>query len=275
MKIRNIMCLWVERAHLRELAARVEKAIDEIRQEVELRSVEYLLQLPSRIAEPAIIFRDFPKKHGNIIQRAVGIALANHVGGYTRTSARFRFLSGLSVEVDNFFMASNGQIYLFETKRDHSQIREEGVAGRKLASVKNRIENELAGRHVRLKHPIQICYFSYFDGTFGGAPKANKVDIGSTAAPNEIDMPVYSREDMNKLIGPCFGRYLRSVDRLIGEVITANVPDLAIVSQRAEMRADDVNVDLAHVIQPTGGNEFIKFGDAPQAPSVTEEQVLA
>src|SRR5262249_32557315 len=133
------MCLWVEKAHVLELVRSVNAALSELRKAAPNRAHDLLFDLPPAAIEPAIIFRDFPKRHGNIIQRAVGIALQNHPGGYEATSATFNFLSGLDVQVDNFFMAADGQIYLFETKRDQGNIREEGVAARNLWDVKGQI----------------------------------------------------------------------------------------------------------------------------------------
>jgi hypothetical protein len=230
------MCLWVERAHVQELIRSVHETLSTLRDLAPERAQDMLFDLPPRIAAAAIIFRDFPKRHGNIIQRAVGIALENHPGGISQTAARFSFLSGLQVEVDNFFMTRNGQMHLFETKRDYDNVREAGVAGRALWDVKQAIEAAVCTETGRsLRHPIKISYFSYANENFDGQPRPHKVNIGSQSAPQWISMPIYSREDMNNLIGPCFGEYLRMIDIEIGRVIAEIAPELrAQVQQTAE-----------------------------------------
>jgi hypothetical protein len=266
------MCLWVERAHLRTLLSGVRAQLREIREAASERATDLLFQLPSAMAEPAIIFRDFPKRHGNIIQKAVGIALQNHAGGFTQTSARFPFLSGLTVEVDNFFMNSNGAIYLFETKRDQKNVREEGVAGRNLSATKDLIEHAVLARTgKRLRHPIQIAYFSYIDEKFDGAPRDLNVNIGSKAAPQIIKMPIYSREDMNNLIGPCFGQYLRVVDREIDKAIAEQAPELT------NLRSLHVSPEISFEYNDDVEGEhsrFLQFGDPPHTREPSTDGVL-
>ena len=60
------MCLWVEKAHLRELVSSANESVEAIRFKSSERAKDFLLQLPPGVAEAAIIFRDFPKRHGNI-----------------------------------------------------------------------------------------------------------------------------------------------------------------------------------------------------------------
>jgi hypothetical protein len=110
------------------------------------KAVDYLVQLERNYVDAAIIFRDLPKIHGGIIQQAVGIALQNHPGGLEQTSAKFNFLSGLSTEIDNFFMDHRGQIYLIETKRNIAKVRDKDSPGRSLYEVKHFIEQEISRR---------------------------------------------------------------------------------------------------------------------------------
>ena len=225
-----------------------------------------MLTLNPAIAEAAIIFRDFPKAHGGIIQKAVGVALSGHYGGYAETSKRFGFLSGLNVEIDNFFMDRNGKIYLIETKRQHDNVREEGVAARNLFPVADQIidparviwvpaaskprqprgwksgpmqdhPGRINNREVRnrtrrrLRYPIECCYFSCVDQSFLVARNAN-INMGTQAAPMFVTMPVYAREDLNRIIGNCFGNYLELVDDFIGRTIAEAVPELSIRVER-------------------------------------------
>jgi hypothetical protein len=61
--------LWVEKAHVRELIKRVEATVeatlDDLRELAPERSHDLLFDLPPAAVVPAIIFRDFPKRHGN------------------------------------------------------------------------------------------------------------------------------------------------------------------------------------------------------------------
>jgi hypothetical protein len=98
------MCINVERAHIEALQETLDASIRTLKKNAADRSRDFLLQLDPAYATPTIIFRDFPKSHGNILQKAVGIALNSHVGGYTKTEMRFDFLSGCAVSVDNFFL---------------------------------------------------------------------------------------------------------------------------------------------------------------------------
>jgi len=265
------MCLWIEKSHLRELVDSVDTALNELREAAPSRAHDLLFDLPPVATLPAIIFRDFPKRHGNIIQRAVGIALQNHPGGYVQTSASFAFFSGLQVEVDNFFMAANGQIYLFETKRDQGNIREEGVAGRNLSDVKTLIEAEVRRRTGRsLRNPIKLAYFSYADASFP-APKPLQVNVGSRARPQFVDMPIYSRRDMNALIGPCFGRYLHVVDRLIDTAISKAVPEMTNKQRLAESAQEEPLV--TELLDATGDGP-LKIGEPPEPRQLTENEVL-
>jgi hypothetical protein len=247
------MCLWVEMAHHQQLIQNVRETLSELRDLAPERARDMLFDLPPRIAAAAIIFRDFPKRHGNIIQRAVGIALEHHPGGIAQTAARFKFLSGLHVEIDNFFMTRRGQIHLFETKRDYNNVREEGVAGRNLSVVKRAIEaTVLAQTGKKLRYPIGISYFSYADEKFDGKPRPHRVNIGSQSTPQWLTMPIYSREDMSNLIGPCFGEYLRMVDIEIGTAIAEVAPDLrAQVQQAAEPVSESAEPFLVIGEQPS------------------------
>jgi hypothetical protein len=42
-------------------------------------------------------------------------------------------------------------------------------------------------------------------------------------------MPIYSRNDMNALIGHCFGTYLDGIDALFSDVINELIPGAAVV----------------------------------------------
>ncbi|KGT79199.1 hypothetical protein MA20_17885 [Bradyrhizobium japonicum] len=266
------MCLWVEKAHVKQLINSVEATLERLRKAAPQRAHDLLFDLPAAVVEPAIIFRDFPKAHGNIIQKAVGIALQHHPGGYEQTSLSFSFLSGLKVEIDNFFMASDGQIYLFETKRDQGNIREEGVAGRNLWDVKNLIEAEVLDRTGRpLRRPVKLAYFSYADESFGGAPKPNQANIASKAQPSLVDLPIYSREDMNRLIGPCFGRFLQVVDRAIDLAISKAVPEMT--NKRRLGETAQVQSDLAELMHDGAG--LLNIGDPPETRSLTDDDVLS
>lgn len=267
------MCLWIERAHVRELRKNVTKTLERLRKAAPDRAHDLLFDLPPAVAPVAIIFRDFPKSHGNIIQNAVGIALGHHPGGYTLTSANFKFLSGLAVQVDNFFMAADGQIYLFETKRDQGNIREEGVAGRNLWDVKTLIEDVVRTKTGReLRHPIKLAYFSYADKSFGHGPKGHEANISSKAKPIMVDMPIYSREDMNNLIGHCFGQFLSVIDRLVDTAISNAVPEM---TNQARL-ADTSDVDtLLRSLMDESKTEPFQIGSPPSPRSTAIDDVLA
>ena len=64
-------------------------------------------------AQELIFYRDFPKRHGNLINAALCIALKSHPGGLSLIESRFSFLSGCDVSVDNFFVDQTGKIRLF------------------------------------------------------------------------------------------------------------------------------------------------------------------
>ncbi|WP_336485672.1 hypothetical protein [Methylobacterium nigriterrae] len=269
------MCFWVEKAHLQELIRSVSSRVDELRLGAPAKSKDFLIELHGRTAEAAIIFRDLPKVHGNVIQRAVGIALENHPGGYSESSKDFTFLSGLRVQVDNFFLSSKGQIFLFETKRQHGTIREDGVAGRALWATKRMIEQKVAretGR--RLAHEIVVAYFSYIDASFGGKPKAKSVNIGTASAPKIISMPVYSREEMNNIIGPCFGEYLNRVDLTIAEAVAAGVPELMVSTDRRRGSEAPGAFELFEV-EPDERNGRILIGDDPMPRRLKVDDILA
>jgi hypothetical protein len=271
--LEDSMYLWVEKAHVRELIKRVEATLDDLRELAPERSHDLLFDLPPAAVVPAIIFRDFPKRHGNIIQDAVGIALSHHPGGYEVTSAKFKFLSGFAVDVDNFFMAADGQIYLFETKRDQANIREEGAPGRNLGDVKALIEQEVhtrTGRPLRL--PIKLAYFSYANESFGGKPKANQANITSKAKPTLVDMPIYSREDMNRLIGPCFGKFLEIVDRVVDTAISEAVPEMTNQSRLVE--TSDVD-SIVRTLMNGDQSGRLQIGDPPSPRSLTDDDVLS
>src|SRR4051794_22069517 len=117
------MCITVEKTHLKLLAKKLNGVVAELRREAPTRATEFLLSVDPGYAEATIIFRDFPKRHGNIISAAVKLALDGHVGGLSQSEKNFTFLSGAKVAVDNFFLSSTGRIYLFETRRDFSKVR--------------------------------------------------------------------------------------------------------------------------------------------------------
>lgn len=85
------MCLWVEKAHHQELIQNVRETLSELRDLAPERARDMLFDLPPRIAAAAIIFRDFPKRHGNIIEKAVGIALG--------TPSRWHLSNRCSVQI--------------------------------------------------------------------------------------------------------------------------------------------------------------------------------
>ena len=224
-------------------------------------------------SNPRLSFETFPRSTANIIQRAVGIALAHHPGGYIATSATFDFLSGLGVEVDNFFMDSGGQIYLFETKRDQGNIREEGVAGRNLWDVKMLIEDEVRKRMRRsLRYPIKLAYFSYADESFGLEPKPHQANLTSKAKPSFVDMPIYARRDMNQLIGPCFGLFLQIVDRAIDTAISRAVP--AMTNKARLQNTAGVESILSELMSDREGSD-VGIGEPPIQRSLTDDAVLA
>jgi hypothetical protein len=102
------MCITVEQAHITALSTEFRSTINRLKADVPNRAKDFILELDPAIAPSAIIFRDFPKHHGNLIQRAVGIALGSHIGGYSATEKRFTFLSGFKIIIDNFFVHSSG-----------------------------------------------------------------------------------------------------------------------------------------------------------------------
>jgi hypothetical protein len=219
------MCIAVERAHFDQLALDIRGKILKLRRSATQRGSEFLLTLEPGYAEAAIVFRDFPKAHGNIIQLAVGVALAGHVGGRSETEKRFKFLSGASVSVDNFFLARTGKIYLFETKRNIAQVRDAVriEAARNLKDVAAGIEAFVTANTGRkLRHPIECAFFSYVHDE---APFSDpiRLNVGSPAAPSYVEMPVYGRGEMNALIGDCFGMFLDSFDDFIGQEIGQNI----------------------------------------------------
>jgi hypothetical protein len=161
----------------------------------------------------------------------------------------------------------------FETKRDQRKVREEGVAGRNLWVTKQLIEREVQQRTGRpLRYDIQLYYFSYADESFGGAPRPYKVNIGSKADPNWINMPIYSREDMNNLIGPCFGRYIHIIDRLIDTAISEAVPEMT--NQSRLERTEYIQSSALEVMEP-GQDGHIRVGAPPDRRSLTHDDILS
>ncbi|WP_426613276.1 hypothetical protein [Bradyrhizobium sp. McL0616] len=222
------MCISVERAHIETLIETLEASITTLKHSASERSQEFLLQLDPTYAQPAIIFRDFPKTHGNIVQRALGIALNSHIGGYTKTEMRFGFLSGSKVSIDNFFLHSSGQIYLIETKRDMSNVRLDAAeaSGRKLYDVARTIEADverLAGRPLR--YPVKCIFFSYVDADKSSTIKLN---IGTPSLPQSVEMPVFGRAQINELVGDCLGQFIAYFDDLVGGVISKEIPGLSL-----------------------------------------------
>ena len=155
------MCITVEKAHFDQLAIRINETVAGLVTSAPSRGSEFLLELDLGYAEAAIVFRDFPKAHGNIIRDAVGVALKGHIGGISECEKKFKFLSGASVWIDNFFMTSRGQIFLFETKRDFGNVRVDlrRSAARSLYDVAELLEAQtvrVTGR--RLRHPFNVYF---------------------------------------------------------------------------------------------------------------------
>ena len=223
------MCLHVERAHLIELRSNALKALNDLKAAAAYRGQkDFFLHLSGATAEAAIVFRDFPKRHGLIIQKAVGLALLGHAGGYVETSKRFSFLSGMKVEIDNFFVHSSGQIYLIETKRDYDSTQKDGYTGRSLYDAASHIEQHIRKTTGRaLRHPIICAFFSYIHAEFK-YPKHARVNIGTKSHPDMKRPQVFSRADMNALIGPCFGIFIEQVDDLVAQVARELMPDLVL-----------------------------------------------
>ena len=256
------MCITIEATHFQQLRRDVHKKIAKLRQEAKGRSKDFLLSLDPLIAEAAIIFRDFPKVHGALIQSAVGTALEGHEGGYSETAKRFSFLSGLTTEVDNFFMDRRGAIFLIETKRSYGNVREDGVAARNLFPVADFISKSVIERTGRpLRYDVQCCYFSYAD-ELPLEKRQVKINIGTKNSPRMVFMPVLSRSEMNDMIGSCFGEYLRLFDDLVGRAVSIAAPEVFV---REERRVE--NNFLVAVTQTQG---LIRVGG--ETPSYPREE---
>lgn len=262
------MCLHVERAHVERLKATISFAFADLKANApQTANNDFLLRLSPSVAVPSIVYRDFPKRHGNIIQEAVGIALASHRGGYSAVSKRFHFLSGLQVSIDNFFLSSSGQIFLIETKRNHENIREQGTAARILKDVSEKIQVDVYRRTKRrLQHKIECAYFSYASERFV-VPKVVDVNIASPSAPVFFPMPVYSRQDLNALIGPCFGQFLTLVDDLVGRIAHDICPEITLNPDRA------VSENMLLTKDDTA--ELLLLGGEPTGPGPTEDDILS
>jgi hypothetical protein len=261
----SAVCISVEQAHFDQLARHAREKILELRRSATERGQEFLLSLQPGYAEAAIVFRDFPKVHGNIIQKAVGLALSGHVGGRSETEKRFKFLSGISVSVDNFFLARTGKIYLFETKRDIRNVRVDmrEVAARNLKDVAAGIELFVATKTGRkLRYPIELAFFSYVHPK---SPFANQIrlNVGSSAAPLYVTMPVYGRIEMNDLIGDCFGIFLDSFDDFRGQEIGQNIQGVQLPEEKP-VGANPLHMGSSEA--EDGGVVLIGTGDC-EAPS--------
>jgi hypothetical protein len=221
------MCITVEKAHFDQLAKRIRKTVADLVAKAPSRACEFLLELDPAYVVPAVVFRDFPKPHGNIISDAVGVALKSHTGGISESEKKFKFLSGAKVSVDNFFVTSRGQIFLFETKRDFGNVRVDlqRSAARNLYDVADNLAKQtvrVTGR--KLRHPIKRVFFSYIDKQSPRKPVS--LNIGSNQTPHIITMEVLGRQEMNQLIGTCFGRFIDSFDDFLGRQIGELAPGL-------------------------------------------------
>lgn len=263
------MCIAVERAHFEQLIRDIREKISILRRSAPERGSEFLLSLEPSYAEAAIVFRDFPKAHGNIIQKAVGMALAGHVGGLSKTEVRFSFLSGVTVSVDNFFLSARGKIYLFETKRDIANVRDalRVEATRNLKAVAAGIELFVWATTGRtLRHPIECAFFSYVDEE---APRPIRLNVGSPAAPSYVNMPVYGRTEMNALIGDCFGMFLDCFDDFLGQEVGQNIPGVRLRDEKQL----DANPLRRGVLGSTDEDSIV-FGSAG-CESPSEDDVLS
>jgi len=260
------MCITVEKAHIAELAKRFQSSIEKLIADAPNRAQDFILELDSAIAAPAIVFRDFPKLHGNIVQDAVGVALQSHVGGYSETDKTFKFLSSLNVSIDNFFLHSSGQIYLFETKRDMGQVRRDAAetSARKLTEVASAIAQTVKSRTGKsLRYPIKCAFFSFIDDH---SSKVLTCNIASLGAPSTVKVPVYGRAEMNNLIGNCFGLYITSFDDLVGRLVSESMPHL--YRRQEKVVADNPLFDILN--SPSGR---IVLGE-DECKQATEEMVL-
>jgi hypothetical protein len=215
--------MTIEKAHIAALSEEFRFSIESLVLKAPNRAKDFILELDPSVAAPAIIFRDFPKLHGNIIQRAVGMALNGHIGGLSETEKKFKFLTSV-VSVDNFFLHSSGQIYLFETKRDMRQVRDDAAnaSARKLGNVADAISANAKSQTGRnLRHPIICAFFSFVDP---GVSYVKKCEIGSPSAPNGVSMTVFGRTGMNKLIGKCFGQFIDYFDSMVGGIVSDCIP---------------------------------------------------
>jgi hypothetical protein len=264
------MCITVEKAHFDQLAIRIKQTVADLVAIAPSRRSEFLLELDPGYAEAAIVFRDFPKAHGNIISAAVGVALDGHIGGISKCEKTFTFLSGAKVSVDNFFMTSRGQIFLFETKRDFKQVRKDNQrnAARNLYDVAKLLETQAVrttGR--KLRHPIERVFFSYIHER---SPRRAPVhlNIGTNQAALTISMKVFGRQEMNQLIGPCFGRFINSFDDFFGRQIGEMTHGLRLRHDR------EVTKNPLYEDRVSDTDFAIHFGadDCPAAP--TESDVL-
>jgi hypothetical protein len=256
------MCITVERAHIEQLRQSINASITKILDDVSERSEEFLLKLKPPAASAAIVFRDFPKAHGLIIQRAVGIALDSHVGGYSETEKRFKFLSGCQVKIDNFFLHNSGQIHLIETKRDMATVRKSAaeVAGRTLHEVAMEIE-----RHVRnatgkrLRHKIRCAFFSYVDENRN---EEISINVGTNSKPRKVGFPIYGRRQINELVGQCLGEFITYFDDMVGREISNRVQGIAL---RPDKKLSD-----NPLIDRNSGKSTIRFGGSESAPATVE-----
>jgi hypothetical protein len=261
------MCITVEKAHISSLAKTFQSSIERLIADAPNRAKDFILELEPKIAPAAIVFRDFPKLHGNIVQNAVGVALSSHKGGYSETEKKFQFLSSPTISVDNFFLHSSGQIYLFETKRNMQTVRQDAAeaSARKLDHVATDISTRVKTRTGRpLRHAIRCIFFSFVDEHSPGELACN---VGSGFAPKTINMPIYGRAEMNGLIGECFGQYIANFDDMIARLVSEKIPELC--RKREKALSDNPLYDLLH-----GGEKEISMG-GDECKQAEEDQVLA
>jgi hypothetical protein len=68
-------------------------------------------------------------------------------------------------------------------------------------------------------------------------------------------MPIYSRADMNNLIGSCFGEYLRMVDVEVGRAIAEIAPEMAAAGQETA---------AATALDAESAQPFLAIGERPR-----------
>jgi len=231
------MCLHIEKSHIKLLKYKVLRSVKDLQVSANALSDPFLGH--PRYARDIVVYRDFPKRHGNLIQDAVAIALASHPGGISALRKRFPVLSGITVEVDNLFVASNGQIFLFETKRQFDTVRDKGEPISKLIEVEKILIAEIKKVIGNSARPSITCaYFDYFSDR--NPPRIESLDIRRGKTFRKEDVRVFSRAEMNALIGPCFGAWLKEFDAYVGHNLEQNLLDEGEVAAVREMPLSDV-----------------------------------